>query len=907
MGQSLLPTGANTSTSTSLDTLRVRLLDYLTSTMNSLFQPILLYLVTNSFLILAVNGKCHLPEFDNGVVEAEGEEGGNFLKGEFRCNTGYTMSGPSMLKCRNGIWSGTKPVCSVAGCDPNNLPHFVNGRKLRVKGTRDSVFKYKCNIGFRLFGPKNVYCTKNGWKMDEIPVCTRVGCNEEELLGNGIPHGSQRSMFQGAVYRFYCESGAMMDGNSAVYCDGFAWNGTKPECLVPPTTPLLSIELDGVVASEPLAHVGQQLKLVCTAQGGNPFPTLAFMLNGERVEGDNKEMIVHGGYNAVHTFTVEDHHKNLDMSCIVENRMSSIPVASNHQTLIVEFGPSSTYIHGAEMIMPDGDADDSCTSDVSNPASDITVQVTDQDGNDVAIEVAKPPKMKGNDVFASAMQFKFQVLPHLKSVFMKCKAANDVGHASTGLAVQVMYPHSNIEITGPDFLLKNDVESEPNNVFTCITDESNPAATIKWIVETDAGVETIQEQSTSIETISQGIGWKKISTLSLPAYQTESVKVHCIATIEELGFSKMSEDLVVNVYDHPESVHLTGPTSVFESEEAVFSCNSDVASSAPSLMWSLDGQDVTKDANQTDKMESNEEVTSVSVLKLNPIMSVHEHVLKCFVVGTDVHQEVTFIVEDLSVQLVGVIDGSELTEDSLMDVTCSVRAVGGLTSIKWYVDQQRRHGGELTPDDQGKMVSSFRWMVEYGTTMLECKPEVHGTILDNGAGVSFEVVEGDYGYGEDLYLDDDYEEEVQSLDAQQENEEDNDEEHYNNHEEENYSYEEENNNSESENQHSVTGATYSSTETYNTVSLEKSNSLKDATENEEQSPVREDQFDATKQQQSFSAAETGSAVLSHNSDSNKHISADIFSPKSLDSSSAKTWSDNIVICVIISSISRLLS
>ena len=57
------------------------------------------------------------------------------------------------------------------------------------------------------------------------------GCNEEELLGNGIPHGRKRSMFQGAAYKFYCESGSMMEGNSAVYCDGYSWNGTKPECL----------------------------------------------------------------------------------------------------------------------------------------------------------------------------------------------------------------------------------------------------------------------------------------------------------------------------------------------------------------------------------------------------------------------------------------------------------------------------------------------------------------------------------------------------------------------------------------------------------------------------------------------------------------------------------------------------
>ena len=104
---------------------------------------------------------------------------------------------------------------------------------------------------------------------------------------------------------------------------------------VPPTTPELSIELDGVEASEPLASIGQELKLVCKAQGGNPFPALAFMLNGDRVEADNKEMLEYG-YNAVHTFIVEDNHANLDMSCIAENRMTSIPVASNHQRLSVK-------------------------------------------------------------------------------------------------------------------------------------------------------------------------------------------------------------------------------------------------------------------------------------------------------------------------------------------------------------------------------------------------------------------------------------------------------------------------------------------------------------------------------------------------------------------------------------------
>ena len=45
------------------------------------------------------------------------------------------------------------------------------------------------------------------------------------------------------------------------------------------------------------------------------------------------------------------------------------------------------------MVMPDSEVDYSCTSDELNPASEITVQISDQDGNDIAIEVTKPPKM----------------------------------------------------------------------------------------------------------------------------------------------------------------------------------------------------------------------------------------------------------------------------------------------------------------------------------------------------------------------------------------------------------------------------------------------------------------------------------------------------------------------------------
>jgi len=1217
--------------------------------MNTFLPSLLLCLSVLTYTGSAqeVSAQCQPPRLDNGVVEAEEGDNGNFFSGKFRCNPGYTLSGPSWLKCRNGMWSGSEPVCTVSGCDPKNLPQFDNGNKRKVRGMRDSVFRYKCNRGFRLFGPKNVYCTKNGWKMDTVPVCARFGCDETELLGEGVIHGRSRSMFQGAVYRFYCESGAMMEGSSAVYCDGYSWNGTKPECLVPPTPPELSIELDGVEASKPLASVGQQLKLVCKAKGGNPIPNLTFMLNGERVEADNKEMSEHG-YNAVHTLVVEDHHANLEMSCIAQNRMSSIPVASNHQTLSVKFGPSNTYIHGADMLKPGDDAEYSCTSDESNPASELTVHITDQDGNDIDIEMTKLPKMKVNTGFASKLEFKFRVQTHFKSVFMKCDAANADGLATTGLGVQVMFPPTKIDVSGPEYLTSLGDESELEHVFTCTSDESNPVADIEWVVDYAGVTETITEDSTAVETFNQGLGWMKISTLSLPTPEAGTVKIHCVVTVVDLGFTQDSNELVVNVFDlpgvasisgphfvslnsnsefecvssevnteavvvwsltnlkrepvhffkesdnkisvtvndplgglivecfvenlagrgpvqtkmvdihyppqveirgpeqllpatlityscsatqeavidwtvtnhegeevafnelssqmaesgdftsvietfaheeyeklfvsciasneagegyaeivahavespkivqistpdqlvagsslqyrcmspisspqqdlrwevtdwqgegldfesentgiqdgyttsllhitakasariltvkcvaynyvgyvedvsqshltyFPEAVHLTGPTSVLASQEAVFHCSAEASFPAPSLQWNLDGQDVTADAVQTDKMEDGGGVTSASVLRLNPSMGGHWHEVKCSVGQADIYKATEFQVQDLSIQLLGIEEGSELTDNDEIKVTCTMKDMPGLTSVKWYMDNQLVHEEDLTLD-QGMMVASWTWFPEVGSTLLECRPEVEGIHHAESARVSFEVIESDYGYGEDVLMYDyedadeqlnygeDYEENYDDEEAYQENiikqeehvkdqeniavgEEDkensieeneyigkeeysdgakdykgNEEEYYDG--EEDYSDEEHEYNEEimdtiyedSSNEYSEDAIDAVSTDSINIEDTE----AEDATNTSDNDHYEDiEDLSATSKHQSFKAAESGPAVLSHESDSSKHMTADLFSPKPLYSATGtKTCSVSLLISIIIGSIIRLLN
>jgi len=837
---------------------------------NHLYQmthpPLLLtYFVVLIYPTFAQAEQCFPPQLDNGVVESNG--GDFFLTAVFQCDDGYTLSGPSLLKCRNGIWSGVTPVCSVSGCDPNKLPAFVNGRRLRVKGTRNSVFKYKCNRGYRLLGPKNVYCTVDGWKMDELPVCARPGCDESSLLGGGIPHGHQRSMFQGAVVKFYCESGAMMSGNSAVYCDGYSWNGTKPECLVPPTPPVLSLEVDGLETSSPVATVGQHLNLVCKAMGGNPAPHLSFMLNGEHVEGDKIED------DAVYTITVKETHNYLDMSCIAQNRLSSIPVASNHQRLRVRFGPSSTYIHGPDMLMPGTDAEYSCTSAESSPAADIAVQVTDQDGNIIAVEMTKLPKMKGSAGFASTLQFKFPVLSHYKSVLMKCEADNGVGQAMSQHAVNSLYPPSNIDIS------QSDTTENQEDILRCVTDQSNPAPTITWLVETTDKTDNIPEELTTIETINEGAGWRKISTMLLLTNKNERTRVHCIATIESLGFTKMSDVLEIHPTEYPESVSVTGPSTVLASKGSTFHCLAEMTFPAPSLKWKLDdSQDLTGEAEQTNKQETDRMITSLSVLNMKTSLPVGEHVLKCHVGGTDIHDTAKFVVEDLSVHLSGLTEGSEVIEESPIDLSCTVAAMPGLRAIQWWVDGRLEYEGDMTGDDKGNMVSYFRWRPDMGDTRMECRAEVEGKNISHG--VSLVVVEDpDYGYGEDFWLAvlDEQEQKVKQEKSSQSG--------------------------------GKEGVSENSIDSYD-IESKKESSGELAWEDEEDYTYEEEieeaadvhpkkkpniQIDATKQDTTFAASEPESAVLSHKSDSTKPISADLLGPKSMYSASGRFWPNNIFV------------
>merc|ERR1719347_843602 len=344
-------------------------------------------------------------------------------------------------------------------------------RKSHSVGT---IFKYKCNKGYRLVGSSTAYCTPTGWSVGEAPICARPGCDRRELLGNGMEYGHSKSMYGGAVFRFSCSSESVMRGNPVVVCDGESWNGTKPQCLTASQPPSLSVIVDSVQVENPSVSLGQEVTLICHSLGGNPVPTVAFYMNDQKV---GEEGLLSG----VYTFTAGQHHDGMRIYCGAWNSFYQYPVHSLYQVITIKYAPSSTYIRGKTSADPEEHVQYTCTSAVSDPASDMSVRVTDHNGDDIKVAVKKMPVMTSRKGFTSRISFEVDMVDTIEHVDIECMAENDVGKASSIHRTVVTYPStttSNMEIESKTVatldeekdqripVLNNVLEKEPQETET---------------------------------------------------------------------------------------------------------------------------------------------------------------------------------------------------------------------------------------------------------------------------------------------------------------------------------------------------------------------------------------------------------------------------------------------------------
>ncbi|XP_013383226.1 sushi, von Willebrand factor type A, EGF and pentraxin domain-containing protein 1 [Lingula anatina] len=166
--------------------------------------------------------------------------GNNFTYGEvikFRCQTGYTLKGPSSSQCKvNKQWSGKTPICTVDVCEtPTKIPH---GKIIGDNFTFSATIAFICDPGYRLEGSSVRQCIAKGKWSGKTPSCRPIACIPPPSLDNGYIIGE--NFTYGQVVQYVCNSGYNLHGPSEKQCqEDRTWTGGTPSCsLVTCSVPL---------------------------------------------------------------------------------------------------------------------------------------------------------------------------------------------------------------------------------------------------------------------------------------------------------------------------------------------------------------------------------------------------------------------------------------------------------------------------------------------------------------------------------------------------------------------------------------------------------------------------------------------------------------------------------------------
>ncbi|CAH3021429.1 unnamed protein product, partial [Porites evermanni] len=166
---------------------------------------------------------------DPGVPANGSRIGNDFLDGQtvaFRCDQGHTLIGSQVLQCVAGKWNGVSPKCK-ASCPNPIVPS--NGRVLNSRpglSRHGDKVKYACNSGFRLEGSSTIRCNNGKWK-PSAPLCKEL-CQDPGIPPNGARRGND--FRHGKQLGFTCNNGYTLIGSRAITCSGGKWNSATPQC-----------------------------------------------------------------------------------------------------------------------------------------------------------------------------------------------------------------------------------------------------------------------------------------------------------------------------------------------------------------------------------------------------------------------------------------------------------------------------------------------------------------------------------------------------------------------------------------------------------------------------------------------------------------------------------------------------
>ncbi|KAL5262342.1 hypothetical protein ACHWQZ_G007910 [Mnemiopsis leidyi] len=155
-----------------------------------------------------------------------------------KCDSGYTLTGESSLRCVGGIWDKTLPTCTQNSGPQCQAPTITGGTVTPTTAiSTGASYSVSCNSGFTLKGQSTVSCTESNGKatLSTLPTCEKdtveLKCEAPTITGGTVTPTTAIST--GASYAVSCNSGFTLKGQSTVSCtenNGKATLSTLPTC-----------------------------------------------------------------------------------------------------------------------------------------------------------------------------------------------------------------------------------------------------------------------------------------------------------------------------------------------------------------------------------------------------------------------------------------------------------------------------------------------------------------------------------------------------------------------------------------------------------------------------------------------------------------------------------------------------
>ncbi|XP_020601452.1 complement receptor type 1-like isoform X4 [Orbicella faveolata] len=179
---------------------------------------------------------------DLGIPRNGARTGNNFEHGQsvtFWCRKGFTLIGSKSAKCRNGVWSSSLPQCKskhelnigFKSCIDPGTPQ--NSRRIGSDFRHEKKLTFVCQPTFSMIGFDSLTCLDGAWS-HKLPVCS-ANCKDPGIPRNGARTGD--NFEHGQAVSFTCNNGYTLIGSKSMDCRKGVWSSSLSHCKKSCTDP----------------------------------------------------------------------------------------------------------------------------------------------------------------------------------------------------------------------------------------------------------------------------------------------------------------------------------------------------------------------------------------------------------------------------------------------------------------------------------------------------------------------------------------------------------------------------------------------------------------------------------------------------------------------------------------------